>query len=78
MPISTNVNQQEKQIDKSFMALTLVSLGPEVALVCDQILSDSEIPTLDDAFLRLLPQKPPAAISSSSIVNNTSILVSHS
>ena len=50
----TDVGDQRTQIDKFFMVLTHIGLRPNLETVCDQILGNSSVPSLDDVFARLL------------------------
>ncbi|RVW14408.1 Retrovirus-related Pol polyprotein from transposon RE2 [Vitis vinifera] len=54
MPLTTNVGDQQIQIDKFFMVLTLIGLRPDLETVRDQILGSSSVPSLDDVFAHLL------------------------
>ena len=54
MPLTTDVGDQQTQIDKFFMVLTLIGLRPDLEMVRNQILGSSFIPSLDDVFARLL------------------------
>ena len=53
MPLTTDVGDQQTQIDKFFMVLTLIGLRPNLETVRDQILGSSFVPSLDDMFARL-------------------------
>ena len=54
MPLTTDVGDQQTQINKFFMVLTLISLCPDLETVRDQILGSFSVPSLDDVFARLL------------------------
>ncbi|RVW64316.1 Retrovirus-related Pol polyprotein from transposon RE1 [Vitis vinifera] len=54
MPLTTDVGDQQTQIDKFFMVLTLIGLRPDLQTVRYQILGSSSVPSLDDVFARLL------------------------
>ena len=54
MPLTSDVRAQQMQIDKFFMVLTLIGLCPDLKTVCDQILSNPSVPSLDDVFAHLL------------------------
>ena len=54
MPLTSDVEAQQTQIDKFFMVLTLIGLRPDLATVRDQILDSPSVPSLDDVFARLL------------------------
>ena len=54
MPLTTDVGDQRRQIDKFFMVLTLIGLHPDLETVRDQILGSSSVLSLDDVFARLL------------------------
>ena len=53
-PLTTDVVDQRTQIDKFFMVLTLIGLGPDLETVRDQILGSFSVPSLNDVFARLL------------------------
>ena len=54
MPLTSDVGAQQTQIDKFFMVLTLIGLCPDLETVRDQIPGSPLVPSLDDAFARLL------------------------
>ena len=53
MPLTTDVGDQQTQIDKFFMVLTLIGLHPNLETVRDQTLGSYFVPSLDDVFARL-------------------------
>ncbi|RVW49248.1 Retrovirus-related Pol polyprotein from transposon RE2 [Vitis vinifera] len=54
MPLTTDVGDQQTQIDKFFMVLMLIGLRPDLETIHNQILDSSSISSLDDVFARLL------------------------
>ncbi|RVW78995.1 Retrovirus-related Pol polyprotein from transposon RE1 [Vitis vinifera] len=76
MPLTPDVGAQQTQLDKFFMALTLIGLRPDLEPVRDQILGSSSVPSLDDVFARLLRISSTQTLPSDSI-SDSSVLVSH-
>ena len=54
LPPADSAAKDVEQRGTFFMAIALAGLSPEMSSVRDQILSSSQIPTLDDVFSRLL------------------------
>ena len=75
MPLTSDVGAQQTQIDKFFMVLTLISLGPDLETVQDQILGSPSITSLDDVFARLLRISSTQTLPSNS-TSDSSVLVS--
>ena len=75
MPLTSDVEAQQMQIDKFFMVLTLIGLHPDLETVRDQILGSPSISSLDDVFTRLLCISSTQTLSSDS-TSDSSVLVS--
>ena len=76
MPLTSDVEAQQMQIDKFFMVLTLIGLRPDLETVRDQILDSPSVPSLDDVFARLLRISSTQTLPSDS-PSNSSMLVYH-
>ena len=70
MPLTSDVRAQQTQIDKFFMVLTLISLCPDLKTVCNQILGNPSIPSLDDVFARLLRISSTKTLPSDNILDS--------
>ena len=75
MPLTTDVGDQQTQIDKFFMVLMLIGLRPDLETIHNQILDSSSISSLDDVFARLLRISSTQTLSSDN-TSDFSLLVS--
>ncbi|RVW16568.1 Retrovirus-related Pol polyprotein from transposon TNT 1-94 [Vitis vinifera] len=75
MPLTTDVGDQQTQIDKFFMVLTLISFRPNLETISDQIIGSSSVPSLDDVFARLLRISSTQTLPSDN-TSDSSVLVS--
>ena len=53
-PKSTNAKTSQLKMDRVFMIILLLNLGPNIENIWEQILTRAIIPNFDDAFARLL------------------------
>ncbi|RVW65566.1 Retrovirus-related Pol polyprotein from transposon RE1 [Vitis vinifera] len=74
MPLTTDVGDQRTQIDKFFMVLTHIGLRPNLETVCDQILGNSSVPSLDDVFARLLRISSTQTLSSDNTSDSSELV----
>ena len=76
MPLTSDVEARQTQIDKFFMVLTLIDLCPDLETVRDQILGSPSVPSLEDVFARLLRISSTQTLSSDS-PSDSFVLVFH-
>ena len=78
---STNVDTSQSKMDRVFMIILLLNLGPDFENIREQILTGAVIPNFDEALARLLRHTSTATQSMrSKITPDTSVMVyqSHS
>ena len=79
LPKSTNTETSLFKIDRVFMIILLLNLGPDFENIREQILTGEVIPDFDDALARLLRHASTATKSMrSKITPDTSVMVSQS
>ena len=79
LPKSTNTETSLSKMDRVFMIILLLNLGPDFENIREQILTGAVIPNFDEALARLLRHTSTATQSmQSEITPNTSVMVSQS
>ena len=79
LPKSTNSETSLSKMDRVFMIILLLNLGPDFENVREQILIGAVIPNFDEALARLLRHTSTGTHSMrSEIISDTSVMVSHS
>ena len=79
LPKSTNVETSQSKMDRVFMIILLLNLGPNFENIREQILTGVVIPNFDEALARLLRHTSTVTQSMrSKITPNTSVIVSQS
>ena len=79
LPKSTNTETFLSKMDRVFMIIFLLNLGPDFENIREQILTGAVIPNFDEALARLLRHTSTATQSMrSEITSDTSVMVSQS
>ena len=79
LPKSTNTETSLSKMDRVFMIILLLNLGPDFKNIREQILTGAVIPNFDEALARLLRHTSTATQSmQSKITPDTSVMVSQS
>ena len=79
LPKSTNTENSIAKMDRVFMIILLLNLGPDFENIREQILTGAVIPNFDEALTRLLCHTSTATQSMRfEITLNTSVMVSES
>ena len=79
LPKSTNIETSLSKMDRIFMIILLLNLGPDFENIREQILSGAIIPNFNEALTRLLCHNSTATQSmQSEITPDTSVMVSQS
>ena len=79
LPKSTNTETSLSKMDRVFMIILLLNLGPDFKNIQEQILTGAVTPNFDEALARLLCHTSTATQSMrSEITPNTSVMVSQS
>ena len=79
LPKSTNTETSLSKMDRVFMIILLLNLGPDFENIWEQILTGAVIPDFDEALARLLRHTSTATQSMrSEITPDTSVMVSQS
>ena len=79
LPKSTNTETSLSKMDRVFMIILLLNLGPDFENIREQILTEAVIPDFDEALARLLRHTSTATQSMrSEITPDTSVMVSQS
>ena len=79
LPKSTNTKTSLSKMDRVFMIILLLNLGPDFENIREQILTGAVIPNFDEALARLLHHTSTGTQSmQSEITPDTSVMVSQS